>query len=629
MLSKTSTEDVEEPEKQKPIQGRKWFLVFALVLSASLLCRVGNLQPAYRCAIVILLVLIFNLMDVMPLYCLAIFVPVLGTMCAVLGPDLSMETTAIRLVGQLFNSTSSLILGALCINGIFAKCGVVERMLRQLLNVLPLESALGLLVLMIGTTVGSSILYSCSIMVIASLRPFMKDMDDVNVVKRLLLGTAFASNAGSTWLTISSPVNLIAVSLLRQFDQLISPYRWAIVAIPVSLLTVIGSWCGLLFFFPVQKQTNAEKKVRVGEQRSHSSEALLSLSDRKGNAETMTTTHWVFMIASVLAVLAITIWDGETVEPLLGHPAMISLTLVSVTFGSGFLSRDEFLQLDWDLLMTVGGTNVIAFLVRETTLGKSLAEAVVEIDLVYQSPFYALMTVLICGLVLCSTFLSHTLTGVLVLPLVVAIGVKLEAVRTVAILCAIAVPVGMGMAFSSFDNAMAATESKNMEKNQGKKKQALTARDFRNAGSFTSVVGIIVILLLGGYLCVQLYGYPPPVRFSKAVHQNALDARNVETQEEVLAHNQRGRQVKRADAVVNRDPKEYEPWERKEEAWKDTDIHYRTLLADIKTAPVVPSASQKISPESGDSVFEHGWHVRASHVKYFRQPGHATISSER
>jgi len=520
----------EEAEERRPLW--HWPLIVAIVAGAPLLCRIGNLAMPHRCLVVILVLLALNLSEVMPLYCQALFVPVLGTICAVLGEEHGMEATATRLVAQIFNSTSSLILGALVINGIFLKCGVVERMLYHLLRRVPLDSAAGLLLVMLGTAAGSSILYSCSIMMLTALKPFLEELEDESIVKRILLSIAFMSNLGSTWLPISSPVNLISISLLRQFDELVSPYRWAAVAMPISLLTIICTWCFFLVFFPSKERSPEETRRLLMLQRQKSVNELSAGAGERHSQE-MTRTHYFFMSVSVLAVLAITIWDGDKVEPLLGHPAMISLSVVVLAFGSGFLSREDFLALDWDLLMVVGGTNVVAFLVRETGLAKALSDSLVSIEVFMHSPFCFVLVLLISSLVIVSTLLGHTVTGVILLPLVVAVGVKLNATKTVCILSAVAIPMGMGLPTSSFDNLASFMASKSL----GKRKFALTQRDFRFAGLFTALVGTVAILLLGSEICRGFYGSPPPVRAAKALTPEALVPRNETTPEEALGLN--------------------------------------------------------------------------------------------
>merc|ERR1719181_1535142 len=206
----------------------------------------------------------------------------------------------------------------------------------------------------------------------------------------------------------------------------------------------------------------------------------------------MTYAHYFFLFVSVVALLSITVFMPY-LEPIVGHAACISLLVVVMAFGSGFMSREEFLQLDWDLLMLVGGTNVMAFLVRETGLGAELSSKLISSEFFTMLPYWGFLVVLIIATVIISTTVGHTLTGVLLLPLIVAVGIKLQAPETTALLCALAIPFGMGLPQSSFDNSSAFTESRKYDRPQ----VALTQRDFRNPGIAVTVVAVVLILCYG------------------------------------------------------------------------------------------------------------------------------------
>merc|ERR1719498_50164 len=223
-----------------------------------------------------------------------------------------------------------------------------------------------------------------------------------------------------------------------------------------------------------------------------------------------TSSHYIFLCVAVGSLLGITVFM-PVLQPIVGHGACISLLVVVMAFGSGFMSRDEFLQLDWDLLMLVGGTNVMAFLVRETGLGAELSEKLISSEFFTMLPYWGFLVVLLVPTVVISTTVGHTLTGVLLLPLIVAIGLKLQAAETTALLCAIAIPFGMGFPYSSFDNAISYTESRKY----GRPHMHLSQRDFRLTGFAITVVSLILLLFIGFGVCVFNYGLPPPVVVSE------------------------------------------------------------------------------------------------------------------
>jgi di/tricarboxylate transporter len=492
---------------------------FALsTIVAPVMCRRYGLPIPQRCGVLFASVLVLNLTEALPLYCLSLFVPVMGTLCGVLGEKRGIPETATLLVSNFFTNVSFLVLGALVTNGIFAKCGIDQRMIRWLLLKVPIESGLFLLLLMVGTTAVASVLYSASLMLFSSLRVFLyQDADiasvPIPVAKRILLGVAFASNAGSTWLPISSPVNLVAMGLLGSFDKRLTSTEWAAFAVPVATITVIGSWAALMVCFPtsVVQEDKDEKRpaVRAPEARKATftdAELYESLPVEAQSHDPVTPVQMLFMALAFVAVLLITAFPPE-LERLIGHPAILSLCVVVVVFGSGFMTREEFLQLDWDLLSIVGGTNVMAFLVRDTGLGAILSEVIVNHPYFEYLRFLSLLVLLVCGTLSVSTLLGHTMSGVILLPLIIAVGVKVQAAQTVALICTVAVPFGMGFSHSSFDNVAALTTSMNL----GKEDAVLKRRDFNRAGMLTTIWGAFVLLSVGPWVGEQMFGPPPPL----------------------------------------------------------------------------------------------------------------------
>jgi len=509
------SQSATEQEASSVVICLRGVVVAFAVVAGPLLCRYGDLGPPERCGVIIVMVLLLNIMEVMPLYCTALFIPVLGTLCEVLGAGRDLVETSSLLVGNFFNNISFLVLGALVINGIFTKCGLEKMFMDRLLRKYEFDSPTFLLFLMMGSMAMCSVLYSGSIMLLAALRPVV-DQSSPPVAKRILLGVAFASNAGSTWLPISSPVNLIAVALLGEFDTTIEFWEWSLVAVPVSTLVLLGSWFVLLKCFPADPLTVSKPSaLHLASETSDASVAPpLTALVRQASApvEPLTGTQKFFLLVAVASVLGITVF-ADWLKPVVGHPACISLCVVVLTFGSGFMSRQEFVQLDWDLLALVGGTNVMAFLVRETGLGAALSAAIVGQSMFTTLPFWGMLCVLVCSTVLVSTAVGHSLTGVLLLPLMVAVGVKLQAAETTAMLIAIAIPLGMGMPHSSFDN-MSAYMASQMSTHRRRNNQ-LKQGDFYVSGCVTALLGAVVVLSLGFGTCFFLYGPPPPVVFSE------------------------------------------------------------------------------------------------------------------
>eukprot|EP00928_Gymnodinium_smaydae_P078757 TRINITY_DN62841_c0_g1_i1.p1 TRINITY_DN62841_c0_g1~~TRINITY_DN62841_c0_g1_i1.p1 ORF type:complete len:659 (+),score=148.15 TRINITY_DN62841_c0_g1_i1:85-2061(+) len=476
---------------------KRCFVLFLALIVAPCACRFGNIGAPGRCLAVLVSILMLNLYEVMPLYCSSLFIPVLGTLCAVLGEERGTVATSTLLVANIFNNTSFMVLGALVINAIFTKCGLERRFMNLLLRSVCFEGWLFLLLTMLGGTLMCSVLYSGAMVLLAALVPAMRQGLEAGIMsengsKRLLLGVAFSANAGAALLPISSPVNLITISLLHEFDSDISIDVWAAVAVPVAMATIIGSWLVLLILFPGQCDRNESWE----KQKAMKQTAIPNL----------TRMHWLFLGLGAAAVLGITVF-ADRLEPLIGHPACLSLAVVVVVFGSGFLSRQEFCQLNWDLLALIGGTNVMAFLVRETGLGVLMSTELTKLEVFAWAPFWSVLLVMVLLVMVTATFVGHTITGVLLMPLIVAIGVKLQATEVTAILVAVAIPLSMGLVQSSADNSM----SKDASATLGRRSAELSQQDYWRSGVLTSVIGVVLLFALGFEVATHQYGLPPPM----------------------------------------------------------------------------------------------------------------------
>jgi len=466
--------------------------------------------------LIILSMLMLNLGDVMPLYCIALLIPVLGSISGVLGDTRSIKDTSSLLVSNIFNNTSFMVLGAFAINGIFTKCGLEKRFMAFLLRNFLLEGSLFLLVLLLGGTMLCSILYSGSIVLLVALAPVLQDGVKSGVLapeaaKRILLSVAIAPNAGSTLLPISSPVTLITVSLLGDFDYAISTHTWVAIAAPVIFLTVFVAWIALLIRYRIP---GPEKTT---EQAWEEQMAMVPT----GHIE-LTDYHIIFLGIGVVAVVCITIY-ASSLEPIIGNPACISLGVVVVVFGSGFMSREEFCQLEWDILALVGGTNVMAFLVRETGLGVQLSKSLVSSGLVELLPFQAMVFVMVVGAMSIAALVSHSITGVLLMPIVVAVGIKMQAAETMAMLVAVAIPLGMGFPSSSFDNVLSQATSETL----GRPKAKLQREDWRAIGWVIGIAATALLVILGYQIALCFYKLPPPVIVIEAMTPEALKPKSV------------------------------------------------------------------------------------------------------
>eukprot|EP00933_Yihiella_yeosuensis_P038803 TRINITY_DN32755_c0_g4_i1.p1 TRINITY_DN32755_c0_g4~~TRINITY_DN32755_c0_g4_i1.p1 ORF type:complete len:743 (-),score=109.89 TRINITY_DN32755_c0_g4_i1:828-3056(-) len=484
---------------------KKGIPLFFVIFVFPLIARQSSVTPDYRCAIVLMSVVILSLWEILPLFCIGLFVPVLGSLCAVFGTHRTMADTSTLMITSFFNCTSFLILGSLAINAVFTKCGIMQRMMSLLLRKFHLESAEFQLAMMFMVAITASVVLTGSVVVLAALKPLLEASarKKANVpaatVKRLLLGTCFAANIGSILLPTSNASNLILVSMLYSFDIRVSFADWVIVALPVVLVSTFLGAKMLMLFYATSEETDPGDL-------DPTPKALAEAEAIEEDCEPMKPTDYFFAGCAFIGIIGMTA-AADLLEPITGHPACVALACMVLFFGTGFLTKGDLLQLEWDVMCIVGGSNVMALCVRETALGATMSKLLATSGVFDMFNFVQLIVLLTFALVLISTLITHSLCAVIFLPLLVAVGVKLHAAEIIGLLCLLIIPFGMGMNTVSFDNIASQTTSEAL----GRKSCELTQGDYFKSGGSMSVIGLGTILTLGLGIELQRNGWPEPI----------------------------------------------------------------------------------------------------------------------
>merc|ERR1719161_3499845 len=124
--------------------------------------------------------------------------------------------------------------------------------------------------------------------------------------------------------------------------------------------------------------------------------------------------------------------------------------------------------------------------------------------------------------------LSHQLTGVVLVPILFAIGVRFQSTELVVILCALAIPCSMGLPHVSFDNLAAMTTSLSLSQAS----KALRPRDFHRAGNIVTLISGVVIVSMGYAIAMEVYGPPAPMAISQDTEYTPKELKPSEGPEE-------------------------------------------------------------------------------------------------
>ncbi len=282
--------------------------------------------------------------------------------------------------------------------------------------------------------------------------------------KALILGIPFAANIGGMGTPIGTPPNAIIIDELSNFGFTVSFLDWMIIALPLTMVMLVFAY-GLLYFS--FKPSIKELKIEV----------------EKSSNDGFSKKHKFILL---IFLLTVSLWLSSSVEvigDIFQHPGIIALIPPIAFFSTGILGKEDLLGLNWDVLLLMGGG---------LSLGNAISSTGLDIWIVGLIEHDLLSLVMVIGIfaaiaVVLSTFMSNTATAALLAPIMVVIGMDLNAGISVMASIALACSLAMALPVSTPPNAIAyGTED-------------IEVKDMIKYGSIISVVGVLLLTLIFGY----------------------------------------------------------------------------------------------------------------------------------
>jgi sodium-dependent dicarboxylate transporter 2/3/5 len=276
--------------------------------------------------------------------------------------------------------------------------------------------------------------------------------------KGLVLAIPFAANIGGMGTPISSPPNAVAVAFLSKAGLEVSFLDWMLIAVPLMLGLLAGSWLLLTRLYPPSSPDLKLKPVAAS-------------IDRAG----------VF----VLVVMGVTIllWLTDAIH---GLPTAVVALVPAIAFtATGLIGRKDFNSLEWHILILIAGGIALGVGLRETGLDAAVTG-------VLPGEGRAAVIALVVATMLFSTFMSNTAAANLLLPIGVSLAVGVagegsaEGAYVLAISIALAASTAMALPISTPPNAIAYAHGE------------LETRDLALSGVLVGGVALLLIVLFGG-----------------------------------------------------------------------------------------------------------------------------------
>ncbi|KAI8805156.1 SPX domain-containing protein [Cladochytrium replicatum] len=437
------------------------------------------------CLAILVLASILWAAEIVPLFVTSLLIPMLVVLLRVLREEhshrrLSASEAAKKIFSEMWSSVIMLLLGGFALAAALSKHNIAKGAATWILGKAGSRPSVVLLTNMLLSTFVSMWISNVAapVLCFSLIQPILRNLDPrrSKYGPALVLGIAMASNVGGMASPISSPQNIVAIS---NMDPAPSWLEWFAVSIPVCIVIDLVIWAVILAMYPCNEDAPAPPQLFVqrsvvDEERGlpeggvdEASRPLLVDFRRPSFSSGLTLlpisatrTKWISLTPvqiyiTIISLLTIVLWcSSRALESVLGDMGVIALVPLLAFFGApGVLTKDDFNSFPW---------NVVALAMGGIALGKSvqssglLAEVVARVGpgvAKLGSPIWTVAVV--CAAVgVATSFVSHTVGALIILPVVYEIGKNLEDPRpnTLVLASALMCSGAMALPVSSFPN---------------------------------------------------------------------------------------------------------------------------------------------------------------------------------
>ena len=194
---------------------------------------------------------------------------------------------------------------------------------------------------------------------------------------------------------IASPQNLIAL-------QNMSPEPgwgiWFFIALPICIISVLLIWLLLIVTLNPSKGTTIVP--------------IRAMKDKFSGIQ------WFI---SVVTIITIVLWCmAEQLKWLFGDMGVIAIIPIALFFGTGILTKEDFNNFLWTIIILAAGGLALGKAVSSSGLLHTLAEHITT--RVEGMSLYAVLVTFAAIVLVAATFISHTVSALIFLPLVQTVG---------------------------------------------------------------------------------------------------------------------------------------------------------------------------------------------------------------
>ncbi|KAI8084292.1 SPX domain-containing protein [Gilbertella persicaria] len=444
--------------------------VFVVLLNVN---TFGNKQENYCFALLIFAALMWAT-EAIPLYATSLMIPFLIVPLGILrnadGTPMAAKAASSQVFHSMFSGTIMMLLGGFALAAALSKYGIAKAFASHVLSragtrprwvLLSIMSVATFLCMWISNVATPVLCFSL-------INPILRTLPDGSpVAPCLLLGIALASCIGGMTSPISSPQNIVTL-------QYMSPNPgwgiWFGVALPVSIISVFVCWGFLLLFYRPDRAVPHLNRVKPTRDKVNMSQVFVML----------------------VTILTIALWCAESsIEYAIGDTGIIAAIPLFVFFGTGILGKDDLNAFLWSVVVLAQGGMTLGNAVTSSGLLEDIALRIK--DGIQDLQPIAILAIFAFLILVFSTFVSHTVAALIIVPIVQQVGQNLPVPHPNLLVmgAGLACSAGMGLPVSGYPNMSAIM----MEDQTGK--PYLKTKDFLIIGVPTSVIVTLLIFTLG------------------------------------------------------------------------------------------------------------------------------------
>ena len=459
-----------------PIKQAVSIILAILSLSLILLFPVFQDGATNRCAAMVSCLIILWCSEALPLYATSMLLPALAVVMRVQkdkeGNVLEAKKASDTIFHEFFSDKIMLLIGGFAMAAALSRFGVTKTIAQAVLRRSSKKPKMIILVNMALCTFASIFIgnIAASVLSFGLLQPILRQLPyGHELAKALILSIAYAGNVGGLISPISSPQNIVCQGVLK--DKPIGFLQWMAAAIPTGIASTLTTWFVLITVF------------KVG-----TTDIVLQEVDRQVDAKTRRRQYFVSAVSIVGIVLFCFL---KQLTDYVGSMGVLAIIPTVIYFGANCLGKEDFNGFLWNVVMLAMGGSALGACVTSSGLLKAIGDSV-SAGISGMHP-YAILAIFGLFITVVTSFISHTVGSMILLPLIAAIGESMtgidpQTVRIFVFAGCFGTSSGMGLPISGFPNMSAVAQ----EDAQGR--PYVNTNDFMKTGIYASALMYLVIL---------------------------------------------------------------------------------------------------------------------------------------